>query len=229
MHAETVRECDLLIVAAHAPEMAGLRPYLSDRLIGTVRGLRVRGKAVGMGVGASGPATARGILAVYPRAVILIGSCGVYPNLPQYRPHDVLVSSRVQLVSHAVNAGRSEFPGPMQTSQECDPLLGAGLAAGGGRVFMAQVACTLARTTDDTIAASLHPATGCEAENLEAFSVAEACKSAKIPFAAVLGVSNIVGSTGTRDWTQFQRAAVNAAAETIVTWIQRGAQGLPHG
>lgn len=209
--------------------MAGLRPYLTDQLVGTVRGLEVRAKAVGIGVAAAGPATARGILAVSPRAVILIGSCGVYPNLAQYRPHDVLVSSRVQLVSHAVNAGRSEFPGPMQTSHECNPLLGAGLAEGGGRVFMASVACTLARTTDDTVAASINPTTGCEAENLEAFSVAEACKAAKVPFAAVLGVSNIVGSTGTHDWTQFQRAAVNAAAETIVTWIQRGAQGLPHG
>jgi len=229
MHAETQRECDLLIVAAHAPEMAGLRPYLSDQLIGTVRGLRVRGKAVGLGMAAAGPATARGILAVNPRAVVLVGSCGVFPNLPQYRPHDVLVANRVQLVSHAVNAGRSEFPAPMQTAVECNPLLGAGLASGGGRVSLGAVACTLARTTDDAMAAGIHPATGCDAENLEAFSVALACRAAEIPFAEVLGVSNIVGSTGIQDWMQFQRAAVNAAAETIVTWIQRGAQGLPHG
>lgn len=229
MHAEMQRHCDLLIVAAHAPEMAGLRPYLSEKLIGEVRGLRVRAKAVGLGMGAAGPATARGILAVGPRAVILLGSCGVYPNLPQYRPHDVIVSSRVQLVSHAVNAGRSEFPGPLQTSIDGNAHLGAGLATGGGRVFIAPIACTLARTTDDTVAASVHPATGCEAENLEAFSVGQACKAAEVPFVAVLGVSNIVGSTGGQDWMQFQRAAVTAAAEVAIGWIQRGAQGLPHG
>src|SRR5690606_23151879 len=90
---------DLLIVAAHAPEMAGLRPWLSDSLIGQIRGLTVRGKAVGIGMAIAGPATARGILAVSPRAVLLVGSCGVYPNLPQYRPHDVIVARRVQLVS----------------------------------------------------------------------------------------------------------------------------------
>lgn len=224
-----VSRTDLLIVAAHAPEMAGLRPWLSDSLIGRIRGLEVRGKAVGIGMAAAGPATARGILAVSPRAVLLIGSCGVYPGLPQYRPHDVVVASRIQLVSHDVNAGRSEFPGPMQTTIECNALLAAGLASSGGRVFAAPVACTLARTTDDVLASSVHPATGCEAENLEAFAVAQACKAADVPFTAVLGVSNIVGSTGQHDWKQFQRASVNAAAEVIVTWIQRGAQGLPHG
>ncbi|MBX3270427.1 MAG: hypothetical protein KF729_09215 [Sandaracinaceae bacterium] len=229
MHAETKRSCDLLIVAAHAPDMAGLRSHLSDQLIGEIRGLSVRGKAVGLGMAAAGAATARGILAVSPRAVLLLGSCGVYPNLPQYRPHDVLVSSRVQLVSHAVNAKKSAFPGPMQTALECNPLLAAGLASSGGRVFVAPLACTLAKTVDDPMAATIHPVTGCEAENLEAFAVATACKAADLPFAAVLGVSNIVGSTGEHDWRQFHRAAVSAAAEAIVTWIQRGAQGLPHG
>jgi nucleoside phosphorylase len=227
MHGET--RTDLLIVAAHAPEMAGLRPWLSDTLIGQIRGLNIRGKAVGIGMAVAGAATTRGILATSPRAVFLIGSCGVYPNLPQYRPHDVVVARRIQLVSHAVNAGRGEFPGPMQTVTECNPMLAAGLAAAGSRVFPSAVACTLAQTVDDTVAASVHPATGCEAENLEAFAVAQACKASEVPFAAVLGVSNIVGSTGAQDWRQFQRAAVNAAAEVIVTWIQRGAQGLPHG
>ncbi|HEY8432587.1 MAG TPA: hypothetical protein VIL20_29655 [Sandaracinaceae bacterium] len=220
---------DVLIVAAHAPEMAGLRPWLSDSLIGRIRGLSVRGKAVGIGMAVAGPATARGILAVSPRAVLLVGSCGVYPDQPHYRPHDVIVAQRVQLVSHAANAGKSRFPGPMETSIECNPLLAAGLAACGPRVFCAPVACTLAQTVDDALAASVLPTTGCQAENLEAFAVAQACKAADVPFTAVLGVSNIVGSTGQHDWQKFQRASVNAAAEVIVTWIQRGAQGLPHG
>jgi nucleoside phosphorylase len=229
MPPEAQRSADLLIVAAHAPEMAGLRPWLSDSLIGQIRGLAVRGKAVGIGMAVAGPSTARGIVAVRPRAVILVGSCGVYPNLPQYRPHDVIVANKVSLVCHAVNAGKSQFPGPMQTTADCNQLLAAGLASSGGRVFASSVACTLARTVDDTVAASVHPATGCEAENLEAFAVGQACKASDVPFTAVLGVSNIVGSTGLHDWLQFQRAAVNAAAEVIVTWIQRGAQGLPHG
>ena len=140
MQPDTHRGADVLIVAAHAPEMAGLRPYLSEKLIGTIRGLQVRAKAVGIGMGVAGPATARGILGTNPRAVLLLGSCGVYPNLPQYRPHDVLVASRIQLVSPAVLAQRAEFPGPMQTQVECDPMLTTGLSAAGGRTFVAPVA-----------------------------------------------------------------------------------------
>lgn len=219
---------DLLIVAAHSPELAGLRPWLSDRLIGRIRGLAVRAKAVGMGMAAAGPATARGILAVHPRAVLLIGSCGVYPNLPHYQPFDVIVSSQVHLVSHSVHSGKSAFPEPMQTRVEGSQLMAAGLAAGNSRVFTAPIACTLGHTVDDATAASVYPATGCEAENLEAFAVGQACKAAEVPFVAVLGVANIVGSTGAQDWRQFQRKAVSAAAEVIVAWIQRGAQGLPH-
>ncbi|MGE0784574.1 MAG: hypothetical protein AB7S26_02725 [Sandaracinaceae bacterium] len=229
MEPPSQRVADLLIVAAHAPDMAGLRPYLSDQLVGAVRGLNVRGKAIGLGLGAAGPATARGILALNPRAVVLLGSCGVYPGLAQYRPHDVIVSNRLQLVSHAVIAGKCEFPGPLQTQVETNALLSAGLASSGGRVFLAPIASTLARTVDDALASTVHPSTQCEAENLEAFAVGQACKAAEVPFTAVLGVSNIVGSTGKHDWAQFQRAAVTAAAEAIVAWIQRGAQGLPHG
>ncbi|MGF1464630.1 MAG: hypothetical protein ACFCGT_00725 [Sandaracinaceae bacterium] len=220
---------DVLVVAAHAPEMAGLRVHLSDRLAGRIRGLEVRGKAVGIGLAAAGPATARALLSADPRALILIGSCGVYPGLPHYRPHDVLVASRVRLLSHAVTAERSAFPAPMQTSVETDRLLTAGLSQPGGRVFVAPVANPLARTTDDTLAAAIHPATHCEGENLEAFAVAMAARAAGVPFAAVFGVANLVGSTGDHDWRQFQREAVNRAAEVLTAWLQTGAPGLPHG
>ena len=220
---------DLLIVAAHAPEMAGLRTFLSDQLIADIRGLHVRAKAVGIGAAAAGSATARAIIAVEPRGVLLIGSCGVYPNMDRYKPHDVVISSRIALVSHAVNAQRSEFPKPMRTVLESDELISTGLRNASPRAHVAAVACPLAQTIDDQVAASVQPTTGCEAENLEAFAVATACKAAEIPFAAVLGVSNIVGSTGSDDWKQFQRASVNAAADTIMTWVQGGAQGLPHG
>ena len=66
-------------------------------------------------------------------------------------------------------------------------------------------------------------------ESLETFAIGMACRASEVRFCAVLGVSNIVGSTGATDWAQFQRAAVTRAAEVVVTWIQRGAQGLPHG
>jgi nucleoside phosphorylase len=219
---------DILIVASHAPELAGLRAYLSDALIGQVRGLQIRAKPIGMGMAAAASATARGILATQPRAVILLGTCGVYPNLPQYRPHDVVVAGRVQLIDHAVAAGKAAFPPPMQQQIETHPLLVAGLRAVGGRTFVSPVASPLARTTDDVVASGVHPRTGCEVENLEAFAIAVACNAAEVPFTAVMGVSNIVGSTGDHDWRMFQRDAVTRAAEALIGWVQQGAAGLPH-
>jgi len=45
----------------------------------------------------------------------------------------------------------------------------------------------------------------------------------------VLGVTNLVGSTALKDWSQFQREAVVQAATTLANWLHVGAPGLPHG
>jgi nucleoside phosphorylase len=222
------RGADILLVASHAPDFAGMRPYLGERLDGLVRNVRVRAKIVGVGVAVAGAAAARGILAVQPRAVLMLGTCGVYPGLSQFRPHDVVIPSRAQLVDHAVLAARAAFPDPMQTQVELHPLMSTALRACHPRAHLAAVASTLAHTTDDVLAGAVHPSTGCEAENLELFAVAAACRAADVPFIAALGVSNLVGSTGRHDWAQFQRDAVSAAANAVATWMHNGAQGLPH-
>lgn len=205
-----------------------MRPYLGDQLSGVIRNVRVRAKIVGVGMAVAAAAAARGILAVQPRAVIMLGTCGVYPNLPQYRPHDLLVPTRAQLLDHAVLAVRASFPEPLQTVVETHALMSSALRASHPRGHLAAVASPLAQTTDDTLAAAAGPATGCDAENLELFAIASACRAAEVPFAAALGVSNITGSTGRHDWAQFQRDAVSSAASAIAAWMHNGAQGLPH-
>jgi nucleoside phosphorylase len=161
--------------------------------------------------------------------VVLLGSCGVYPSGVEYLPLDIVVPSRFHLFDPSVAAGKAEFPDPMQTVLDPHPLLSAGLvASAGARCRSAPLATTLAITTDDAIARAVHPATGLEAENLELFPVALACRAAEVPFAAVLGVTNMVGSQGRTDWTKYQREAAIAAAEAFLTWVHNGAQGLPH-
>ncbi len=220
---------DILLLAAHAPEFVGLRPHIGDQLNGLVRGLYVVAKTIGVGMAVSGAGAANRIHQLNPRAIILIGSCGVYPGPHEYRPLDIVVASRCHLFDPSVAAGKSEFPGPMQTVLDAHPMLSAGLVATAGpRGRQAPVATTLAITTDDAVARAVHPATGFEGENLELFPVALACRAADVPFAAVLGVTNVVGSAGRGDWHQFQRDAAIAAAELMVAWIQNGAQGLPH-
>jgi nucleoside phosphorylase len=220
---------ELFVVASMAPDLAGLRSFLGEKLDGAVRGMTVRTKVIGLGHAAAAAATARGILAVAPRAVLLVGTCGVYPNLAQYRPLDVLVPSRLVLVDPMALQGRAEIPTPMVTRLDCAAMLVAGLNAGRPRPFAPSITSMTARISDDGLATSVASSTGCEADNPEAFAVATACQAGNVPFAAILGVSNLVGSVGLKDWQQFQRDAVTQAGNVLGAWLHAGAQGLPHG
>jgi nucleoside phosphorylase len=220
---------DILLLAAHAPEFVGLRTQLGEQLAGSIRGLTIVAKTIGVGMAVAGAGTANRIHQLSPRAVILLGSCGVYPCGIEYYPLDIVIPNRFQLFDPSAAAGKAEFPPPMQTVLEPHALLSTGLlASAGARSRAAPLANTLAITIDDAIARAVHPAAGLEAENLEAFPVALACAAAEVPFAAVLGVTNVVGSQGRTDWLKYQREAAVATAEALLTWVHNGAQGLPH-
>ena len=220
---------EILVLAAHAPELVGLRGHLADNLSGTLNGLYVVAKTIGVGMAVSGAGAANRLHQLNPRAVLLLGSCGVYPGGFAYRPLDIVIPDRCNLFDPSASAGKAEFPEPMQTELTAHGPMSAGLlSAAGGRARRAPVATTLAITTDDAVARAVLPATSLEAENLELFPVALACRAADVPFASVLGVTNLVGSTGRTDWRTYQRDAAIAAADVIVSWIHSGAPGLPH-
>ncbi len=220
---------DLLILAAHGPDLRGLRTHLGERMTGEIRGLHVSAKTVGLGMAVAGGSAAKRVFQLLPRAVIHLGTCGIYPGFPEFRPHDVLVTDHLKLVDAGVRLGKSSFPEPMQTSLSCHAMLSSGLAATGQRTHRVTVASPLAQTIDDAFAADIPQAYGCHAENLEAFAIAHACLLAQVPFTCVLGATHMVGSRAREDWVQFERQATIAAAEVVATWIVNGAQGLPHG
>jgi nucleoside phosphorylase len=226
---------DVLLVAAHAPELVGFRSELSDAFEGVIRGLHVRAKTVGIGMPAAASSMGRRIVQLSPRAVVLVGSCGIYPGRASVEgrgsvePLDILVAERAVLVDSAVVQQRGAFPDPMQVSVQADAGLGLGLVAQAERARRSVIGTTLSITTDDALANAIGQSGVCDAENLEAFSIALACAQANIPFAAVLGVTNVVGSTGRVDWGRFQRQAAVSVAELVLRWLHNGAQGLPHG
>lgn len=219
---------DLLVLAAHPPELRGFRPELGDSLTGTIEGLHVVTKTVGVGMGVAGGSAAKRIFQLEPRAVVLVGTCGVYPGIPDYRPYDIILGSKFQLVDQAEIAGLASFPDPMQTELPANAPLTAGLAAHAPRGRVVPLGSPLAPTRDDAMAAAVPQRTGCHAETLEAFSIAHACLLGQVPFAAVLGVTHVAGSTAMTDFRQFERQASIAAAEVILRWLHHGAQGLPH-
>lgn len=231
----SVSRTDVLLVAAHAPELVGFRAELSDAFEGVIRGLSVRAKTVGIGMPAAGASMGRRIVQLSPRAVVLVGSCGIYPGRGDLagrstvQPLDILVAERAVLVDPAVLQQRGAFPEPMQVSVQPDAGLGLGLSAQAERARRCVIGTTLSITTDDALATEIGKSGACDAENLEVFAVALACAQADIPFAAVLGVTNVVGSTGRVDWNRFQRQAAVSVAELVLRWLHNGAQGLPHG
>ncbi|HMJ55801.1 MAG TPA: hypothetical protein VK540_27195 [Polyangiaceae bacterium] len=220
----TLLTTDVLVVAAHPPELAGLRALLSEELRGRVGDRTVVAEAVGIGLAAAAAGTATALQRYAPRAVVLVGTCGAY----EHRGGDlaiaqVVAANRIRLASTAAVEGRGAFPGPMGITVDADVALSAALA--GQSVRPVSVATTLAITTEDVLANRVADALACEVEHLEAFAVATACAQGHVPMAVILGVANRVGSSARAEWLRHHEAAGKASTDVVAAWLRRGAPG----
>jgi nucleoside phosphorylase len=181
---------------------------------------------VGIGIVAAAVGTTCLLGPPRPRAVVLIGTCGAYAQPDRASPGigEAVVASGVRLSDAGVLSRASELPPALSTSCRTDETLRAALALGG--LASVEVATTLGITVDDEVAARM-ARTGAEVEHLEAFSVAFACQAAGVAFAAVLGVSNLVGTNARAQWKANHLAASGAAARAVIGWLEGGAVGLP--
>jgi futalosine hydrolase len=215
--------CDLLVVAAFEPELAGLEAGLQlhmQRLWGERVGVVVCAVPVGVGLVEAAFGTASRLGVCRAGAVILVGTCGAYPE-SGLSIGDVVVARSTLLVAPAVVEGRAALPDVMPSRVNASEAITADLASLGAQIV--DVATTLAVTTDDILAAELAK---CGAvEHLEAFAVASACMKENVPFAAVLGVANRVGSRGRSEWREHHAAAGRAAVSYVTRWIEAGALG----
>ncbi len=217
--------CDLLVLAAFPPELAPLRGVLGDGLRRSFGGHDVAAETVGIGLATAAAGAAMRLVAYRPRGVVLVGTCGSYGGSVALGA--VAVARRIALADPAVARGEAAYPEPMSTEVLADRALGdalCGNGAHGGQ--LADVATTLAVTTDDALASRLAVATSCQVEHLEAYGVAAACAAHGVPFAAALGVANGVGARGREEWRQGHRPASAAAIAVLVAWMQAGAPGL---
>jgi nucleoside phosphorylase len=221
------RRPDLAIVAAHPLELIGFGAALDSSLRGELHGVRVAAMAVGVGMAAAGAGTARALLAEQPRALVLIGSCGVYSRDEALTPGCPFVPTRVMCLDSAVLHEKAAFPAPMPTALEPDAVLCDALAASGERVMRGALATTLGITTDDDLARELSQGSGCAAENLEALAVGLACQTLGVTFGAVLGCTNDVGAQGRVQWAAHHALAARTTAKLVLEWLAAGAHGLP--
>ncbi len=199
-----------LLLSAFEPESSPLRSRLGD-----VGDVSIATTGIGLVDAAIGADQA---IDQHPfAAVVFVGTCGAFED-SGLAIGDVVVSRTVKLVSSLHISGAAAFPDAMARGAVSDTALVQGFVAGGCR--QVDVATTLAITTNDESAASL--ATEADVEHLESFAVARAATMRQQPFVAVLGVANMVGSNGRREWkenhTRVSELVAERVARVIASW-----------
>jgi purine-nucleoside phosphorylase len=171
---------------------------------------RVVARPAGVGLVEAGIGAARAIDEVRPRAIVFVGTAGAYPPAT-IDIGAAVVARRVALASTAALRGDGYLPSVLPAVVETDRRLRGQMA-----VPVADVVCPLAITKTRALARRLAGAGA--VENLEAFAVARA--AGKIPFAAVLGVSNAVGPQAHAQWRRHAAPAAAAACAAVLAWLR---------
>jgi futalosine hydrolase len=229
----------LLIVAAWAPELRALGRVFSQgkskvsasgarTASGALAAVRVSGAApvravVGVGLCEAAAGAARLIERQRPRAVVLVGTAGLFPGAEKDRTGALVVGAAVlgrsfHLASDAVARQAAYLPEPLPARADSTPALLQELTAATG-LPSADVACPIGITRTTALAQQLRKSTGAALENLEGFAVARAAASAGVPFVAVLGIANLVGPEGHAQWRTHATAAAAAACSAVRTWL----------
>lgn len=212
---------DVLLLAAHPLELAPFAQALGPNLRGMLHGRSVAAAKVGVGMPAAGGGAAVALAQFRPSSAVLVGSYGAYPGGTGFVPGQLIVPPHFVATDLTVLSARAAIPSAMPDRAEADPELAAALAAAAPNCERAAIATTLGITTDDALAATLGERSGCRGENLEALAVALACQATGVRFAAVLACTNLVGAQGRAQWLRNARSAAEAAAQAVLTWLQR--------
>lgn len=115
----------------------------------------------------------------------------------------------------------------MPSSARVNRRLARGLARSAPNALRGPLATTAGITTSNALARRIARQTPCEFENLEALGVALACADQRVPFAALLVVTNSVGSKGRAEWLEHHAAAAERGASVVLDWLAKGAPGVP--
>jgi purine-nucleoside phosphorylase len=209
-----------LILSAWEPEVAPLRRLLrADPIAGVVL------EPVGVGTVDAAIGAAQAIARVRPRQVIFVGTAGVYPGAAARALPigTAAVAGELRLVSTATLRGDAYAPAPLVSAVEPAAAVRAALAraaTGDDSAPVNVVACPLAITRTAALARRI-AASGVALENLEAFAVARAATAARVPFGAVLGVSNVVGPKAHAEWRANHLRASRAACRVVWSLLAR--------
>ncbi len=223
---ELPARCDVLVTAAFDPELTGLRRALGESFHGRIGNVEVVARSAGIGLVLATAGSCALIETWRPRAVVLVGTAGAYERPDRGAPalNTAGVVHRVKLCDLGTATGASQLLPAMAVEVLSDEGLRQGLRETG--LPLVDVATTLGITVDDAAADALWRATDAHVEHMEAYGVATACAARHVRFAAVLGVANSVGKCGRVEWRANHVRAAEAAATSVLQWLENGAPGL---
>jgi nucleoside phosphorylase len=203
----------VLVFSAWDPELAVLRAALArDPALAR----RVVARAAGVGLVEAGIGATAALAETTARAVIFVGTAGIYPGASAaLAVGGAVAARRLKLVSTAALRGEGYLPAVLPVAVEVDARLRRALA-----LPLADVACPVAITSTRRAARTIASETGCSIETLEAFAVARAAAARGVPFAAVLGLSNAVGPSAHAEWKRFAAPASAAACAAVLAWLR---------
>ncbi|MEO6046423.1 MAG: hypothetical protein ABIQ57_03005 [Candidatus Kapaibacterium sp.] len=155
----------------------------------------------GIGLIDAAAGTARAIDSKGPSEIVFLGTCGAH-RASGLEIGDIILASDATLGSGDVASGEMRIPSLMPSSIPTDgrltDLIAEGFAGRGIGTRRGRISCTLGITESDRLAEILRRFDRSDAENMEAFALLRA--AADIPAAVALGVTNIVGAGGGKDW-----------------------------
>jgi nucleoside phosphorylase len=205
-----------IVLSAFAPELAWLAGYCRSN--GNPKGEIVLGTTgIGLVDAAAGASRVLGTLpsTVRPLGVIFIGTAGVASLNRQPEAHQAVVPARLVLHSRSVADGSAYLPGVMVSEVPANRAISRRLQqAGAIPVPLAICPIGITRTRVPRLPRPF-------VENLEAFAVARAAALLKLPFAAVLGISNTIGPNAHVQWKANAKAASEAACKTVAIALLR--------
>jgi len=152
---------------------------------------------------------------VRPRGVIFIGTAGVAPLKQRPEALQAVVPDRIALHCQRVTDGDAYLPGVMVSEVQANRALSRRLQqAGALPIPLAICPIGITRTRAPRLPRPF-------VENLEAFAVARAAALLKLPFIAVLGISNTIGPNAHVEWKANAKAASDAACKTVASALLR--------
>jgi len=222
----------VLVLGAWAPEIAPLEA-LARRLARRRQGPRLFLDTVGVGpvdaalgteaaIARHGNARAKN---AGLRGCIFVGTAGVYPRAGAPTVGGAAVVHRLHLVSTAAVRGEGYWPAPAQRASASSPALLKSIVAAVPALPAVDLYNTLVITSAAALARRLararldDEAPRPRVENLEAFAVARACARRDVPFAAVVGLSNVVGPDAHATWKAMAPLASTAVAQALEAWL----------